>query len=49
MLVFQDSRRQLVSTLINRLDAAKQSSKPGDEAQERRIISLSKAIEAADK
>jgi hypothetical protein len=48
MLVFQDSRRQLLTTLDDRLATANESGSP-DEAEKRRIISLSQAIEAADK
>jgi hypothetical protein len=55
MLIFQNSRRQLLSTLSDRFEAAKdhreqhrKDSKPEGEAEERRINNLVKAIEAAD-
>lgn len=55
MLIFQNSRRQLLSTLMDRFDAAKahreehrKEDKPEGEAEERRINNLLKAIEAAD-
>lgn len=55
MLVFQNSRRQLLSTLMDRFEAAKshreeheEKGKPEGEAEERRINNLMKAIEAAD-
>lgn len=55
MLIFQNSRRQLLSTLMDRFDAAKdhreehkKEDKPESEAEERRINNLLKAIEAAD-
>ncbi|KAH7082117.1 hypothetical protein FB567DRAFT_98644 [Paraphoma chrysanthemicola] len=55
MLIFQNSRRQLLSTLMDRFEAAKshreehqQSGKPEGGAEERRIDNLMKAIEAAD-
>lgn len=55
MLIFQNSRRQLLSTLMDRFDAAKEhreqhrkDEKPEGEAEERRINDLLRAIEAAD-
>jgi hypothetical protein len=55
MLVFQNSRRQLLSTLMSTFDAAqshrdehKSQDKPEGEAESRRITSLLKAVEAAD-
>ncbi|KAH8707593.1 hypothetical protein GQ44DRAFT_662755 [Phaeosphaeriaceae sp. PMI808] len=55
MLIFQNSRRQLLSTLMDRFDTAKshreehqESGKPEGEAEERRINNILKAIEAAD-
>ncbi|KAF1842925.1 uncharacterized protein K460DRAFT_418089 [Cucurbitaria berberidis CBS 394.84] len=55
MLVFQNSRRQLLSTLMDRFDAAKdhraehkKEDKPESETEERRIDNLLKAVEAAD-
>ncbi|KAF2875664.1 hypothetical protein BDV95DRAFT_484763 [Massariosphaeria phaeospora] len=55
MLVFQNSRRQLLSTLMNTIDAAREHRKshetegnPENAAEERRINNLLKALEAAD-
>lgn len=55
MLIFQNSRRQLLSTLMDRFDAAKDHRKEHEkegkvesEAEERRINNLLKAVEAAD-
>lgn len=55
MLVFQNSRRQLLSTLMERFEAAKEhreehqkQDKPEGDAEERRINNLMKSIEAAD-
>ncbi|KAJ8112666.1 hypothetical protein OPT61_g5013 [Boeremia exigua] len=55
MLVFQNSRRQLLSTLMDTFDAAKthreehkSQGKPEGEAEARRINNLLKAVEAAD-
>jgi hypothetical protein len=55
MLIFQNSRRQLLSTLTATIDAAQthreshqETGKPENEAEERRINNLLKAIEAAD-
>ncbi|KAI4920196.1 hypothetical protein J4E90_002336 [Alternaria incomplexa] len=55
MLIFQNSRRQLLSTLMDRFEAAKdhreqhkKDHKPEGDAEERRINNLLKAIEAAD-
>ncbi|KAL5115393.1 hypothetical protein ACEQ8H_006693 [Pleosporales sp. CAS-2024a] len=55
MLIFQNSRRQLLSTLMDRFEAAKShreehkaSGKPEGHVEERRITNLTKAIEAAD-
>ncbi|OAL53083.1 hypothetical protein IQ07DRAFT_351318 [Pyrenochaeta sp. DS3sAY3a] len=55
MLVFQNSRRQLLSTLMDRFDAArahreehKETGKSEGEAEERKINNLLKAVEAAD-
>ncbi|KAF2634712.1 hypothetical protein P280DRAFT_413180 [Massarina eburnea CBS 473.64] len=55
MLVFQNSRRQLLSTLTATIESArahraehKESGEPEDDAEERRINNLLKAIEAAD-
>jgi hypothetical protein len=55
MLIFQNSRRQLLSTLMDRFDAAKEhreqhekEARPEGEAEERRINNLLKAVEAAD-
>ncbi|KAF1958136.1 hypothetical protein CC80DRAFT_408875 [Byssothecium circinans] len=55
MLVFQNSRRQLLSTLTATIDAArshraehKESKTPENEAEERRINNLLRAVEAAD-
>ena len=55
MLVFQNSRRQLLSALTATIDAARahraehlQNSTPENEAEERRINNLLKAVEAAD-
>lgn len=55
MLVFQNSRRQLLSTLMDRFEAAKdrreqhiKDSQPETDAEERRINNLLKSIEAAD-
>jgi len=55
MLIFQNSRRQLLSTLMDRFEAAKthreqheREHKPEGDAEQRRINNLLKAIEAAD-
>ncbi|KAL6709287.1 hypothetical protein ACN47E_001694 [Coniothyrium glycines] len=55
MLIFQNSRRQLLSTLMERFEAArfhrdehKKDDKPEGEAEQRRIDNLLKAVEAAD-
>lgn len=55
MLIFQNSRRQLLSTLMSTFDAAKEhreehkeSGEPEDETEERRINNLLEAVEAAD-
>ena len=55
MLIFQNSRRQLLSTLMERFEAARthrdeheKEDKPEGEAEQRRIDYLLKAIEAAD-
>ena len=55
LLIFQNSRRQLLSTLMETIDDArthrsshKESGKPENEAEERRINNLLKAVEAAD-
>lgn len=55
MLIFQNSRRQLLSTLMDRFDTAKEhreehekNGQPEGEAEERRINNLLKAVEAAD-
>lgn len=55
MLIFQNSRRQLLSTLMERFEAARdhraehiKDNKPEGDAEERRINNLLKAIEAAD-
>ncbi|KAJ4360857.1 uncharacterized protein N0V89_001424 [Didymosphaeria variabile] len=55
LLIFQNSRRQLLSTLMETIDDARahrdthrKSGKPEDEAEERRINNLLKAVEAAD-
>lgn len=55
LLIFQNSRRQLLSTLMETIDAArihrdshKASGKPENGAEERRINNLLKAVEAAD-
>lgn len=55
MLIFQNSRRQLLSTLMSTFDAAKehreehkQSGEPEHELEERRINNLLKAVEAAE-
>ncbi|KAF1971265.1 hypothetical protein BU23DRAFT_185157 [Bimuria novae-zelandiae CBS 107.79] len=55
LLVFQNSRRQLLSTLMETIDAARahrdshqKSGKAENEAEERRISNLLKAVEAAD-
>ncbi|KAF1938583.1 hypothetical protein EJ02DRAFT_410191 [Clathrospora elynae] len=55
MLVFQNSRRQLLSTLMDRFEAAKdhreqhrKNDMPEGDAEERRINNLLKAIEAAN-
>jgi hypothetical protein len=55
MLVFQNSRRQLLSTLMDRFDVARQyreeheaQGKPEGEVEERRINNLMRAVEAAD-
>ncbi|EDU39695.1 hypothetical protein PtrSN002B_004140 [Pyrenophora tritici-repentis] len=55
MLIFQNSRRQLLSTLMDRFEAAKdhreqheKDHKPEGDAEQRRINNLLKAIEAAD-
>jgi hypothetical protein len=55
MLIFQNSRRQLLSKLMDTFDAAKEhrqkhkeESKPEGEAEERRINHLMKSVEAAD-
>ncbi|KAF2201818.1 hypothetical protein GQ43DRAFT_19939 [Delitschia confertaspora ATCC 74209] len=55
MLIFQDSRRQLLTTLMRTFDAAqehrdehKRRGEPEDEVEERRINNLLKAVEAAD-
>jgi hypothetical protein len=55
MLVFQNSRRQLLSKLMDTFDAAKEhrqehkdEGRPEGEAEERRINNLLKSIEAAD-
>lgn len=54
-LIFQNSRRQLLSTLMSRFEAAKShrdahiaSGKPEVPTETRRIDNLMKAIEAAD-
>lgn len=55
MLVFQNSRRQLLSSLMNRFEDARQhredhqaQSKPEGDAEGRRIDDLLRAITAAD-
>lgn len=55
MLIFQNSRRQLLSSLMDRFEAAKQhreehkeQNKPEGAAEERRIDNLMRSIEAAD-
>jgi hypothetical protein len=55
MLIFQNSRRQLLSTLMDRFESAKshrqeheESGEPEGDVEERRINNLMKAIEAAD-
>lgn len=55
MLIFQNSRRQLLSTLMDRFEAArahrdehKKEDRPEGEAEQRRIDNLLRAIEAAD-
>jgi hypothetical protein len=55
MLVFQNSRRQLLSTLMERFEDARQhredhqaQSKPEGDAEGRRIDDLLRAIDAAD-
>jgi len=55
LLVFQNSRRQLLSTLLATFEAAKQhreehkqSGELEDEVEERRINNLLKAVDAAD-
>ena len=55
MLVFQNSRRHLLSSLMNTFDAAKdhrqehkERGEKEDEVEERRINNLLKAVEAAD-
>lgn len=55
MLVFQNSRRQLLSILMNTFDAAKdhrqehkERGEPENEEEERRINNLLKAVEVAD-
>src|SRR4051794_33009733 len=55
MLIFQNSRRQLLTNLMNTFDAAKEhreehkeKGEPENEAEERRTNNLLKAVEAAD-
>ncbi|KAF2738676.1 hypothetical protein EJ04DRAFT_509255 [Polyplosphaeria fusca] len=55
MLIFQNSRRQLLSNLMNTFDSAKEHrdehkerNEPESETEERRINNLLKAVEAAD-
>jgi hypothetical protein len=55
MLIFQNSRRQLLSTLMDRFEDARshrqeheESGEPEGDAEGRRINNLMKAIEAAD-
>jgi hypothetical protein len=55
MLIFQNSRRQLLATLMDTFDAAekhrdehKTEGKPEGEAEARRIDNLLKAVKAAD-
>ncbi|KAF2175696.1 hypothetical protein K469DRAFT_609898 [Zopfia rhizophila CBS 207.26] len=55
MLIFQNSRRQLLANLMRTFDAAKEHreehkerGEPEDEAEERRINNLLKAVEVAD-
>ncbi|KAI8941136.1 hypothetical protein NX059_002373 [Plenodomus lindquistii] len=55
MLIFQNSRRQLLSTLMDRFESArdhreshKKENKPEGDAEQRRIDNLLKAVEAAD-
>jgi hypothetical protein len=55
MLIFQNSRRQLLSNLMNTFDAAKEHrqehkdrGEPENAAEERRINNLLKSVEAAD-
>lgn len=55
MLIFQNSRRQLLATLMDRLETARdhrtareREDPPEDDAEKRRIDNLLKAIEAAD-
>ena len=55
MLIFQNSRRQLLSKLMSTFDDAKdhreehkQSGEPENETEERRINNLLKAVEAAE-
>ena len=55
MLIFQNSRRQLLATLMETFDAVKShrdehksQDKPEGEAETRRINNLLKAVEAAD-
>lgn len=55
MLIFQNSRRQLLANLMERFDAAKahreehkKRDKPEDSTEERKINNLLRAVEAAD-
>jgi hypothetical protein len=55
MLIFQNSRRQLLANLMRTFDAAKEhreehrrKGEPEDEAEEKRIDNLLKAVDAAD-
>ena len=55
MLIFQNSRRQLLSNLMSTFDAAKEhraehkkEGKPEGAVEERRLNNLLKAVEAAD-
>jgi hypothetical protein len=55
MLVFQNSRRRLLASLMDTFDAAKErrqrykhKGSQGDGIEERRITTLLKAVEAAD-
>lgn len=55
LLIFQNSRRQLLSTLMETIDDARgqrdtnqKSATPENGAEERRINNLLKAVEAAD-